>query len=173
MKIALTGTPGTGKTTIGKVLRYRYGLNVVDLNELIRVHHYWATWDENRDCLVVDVEALKEHPFSEDSVLEGHLSHNLPVDRVIVVRTNPVALHRRLQEKAFSDKKINENVEAEILDVILIEAVARHGNTVYEIDSSSSTPSESAQAVWEIVQGHRLERFAAGQCDWTAYLNDA
>jgi len=173
MKIALTGTPGTGKTTIGKVLRDRYGLTVVDLNEVIRVHHYYAEWDENRDCLIVDIEALREHRFSEDFVLEGHLSHNLQVDRVIVLRTNPVALRRRLQKKAFSDKKINENVEAEILDVILIEAVAKHGKNVYEIDSSSNAPCESAQAVWEIVQGHWLERFAAGQCDWTAYLNDA
>ena len=127
MKTALTGTPGTGKTTIGKILRDRYGLKVVDLNEVIRAHQYYAGRDENRDCLIVDLEALKAHPFSEDLVLEGHLSHNLLVDRVIVLRTNPVALRRRLQQKAFSDKKINENVEAEILDVILVEAFAQHG----------------------------------------------
>lgn len=172
MKIALTGTPGTGKTTIGKILRDRYGLKVVDLNEVIRAHQYYAGWDENRDCMIVDLEALRAHPFSEDLVLEGHLSHNLLVDRVIVLRTNPVALRRRLQQKAFSDKKINENVEAEILDVILVEAFAQHGNNVYEVDSTG-TQSESAQLVWEITQGHRLERFAAGQCDWTGYLNDA
>ncbi|MGA2884400.1 MAG: adenylate kinase family protein [Halobacteriota archaeon] len=172
MKIALTGTPGTGKTTIGKILRDRYGLKVVDLNEVIRVHKYYVEWDENRDCLIVDLEALRAHPFSEDLVLEGHLSHNLLVDRVIVLRTNPVVLRRRLQKKAFSDKKVQENVEAEILDVILVEAVARHGNNVYEVDSTG-TLSESALVVWEIIQGHWLERFVAGQCDWTAYLNDA
>ena len=44
MKIALTGTPGTGKTTIGKILRDRYGLKVVDLNEVIRVHKYDVEW---------------------------------------------------------------------------------------------------------------------------------
>jgi len=172
MKIALTGTPGTGKTTIGKILRDRYGLNVVDLNEVIRAQHYYTEWDKNRECLIVDLEALRAHAFSEDLVLEGHLSHNLFVDRVIVLRTNPVALRRRLQRKAFSDKKIEENVEAEILDVILVEAVAQHGNNVYEVDSTG-TLSESAQVVWEIVLGHWLERFAAGRCDWTAYLNDA
>ena len=81
-------------------------------------------------------------------------------------------LRRRLQKKAFSDKRVQENVEAEILDVILVEAVARHGNNVYEVDSTG-TLSESALVVWEIIQGHWLERFVAGQCDWTAYLNDA
>jgi len=172
MKIALTGTPGTGKTTIGKILRERYGVEVVDLNEVIRVHQYYAGWDENRDCLIVDLEALRAHPFSEDVVLEGHLSHNLLVDRVVVLRTNPVALRRRLHKKAFAEKKINENVEAEILDVILAEAVKWHGNNVYEVDSTG-TVSESAQVVWGITQGHSLERFVAGQCDWTAYLNDA
>jgi len=172
MKIALTGTPGTGKTAIGEILRDRYGLHVVDLNQVIQAHQYYAGWDENRHSLIVDLEALRGHHFSEDVVLEGHLSHNLLVDRVIVLRTNPVVLRRRLQQKAFSGKKINENVEAEILDVILVEALEQHVNTVYEVDSTG-TLSESAQLVFEIIQGHWLERFAAGQYDWTAYLNDA
>jgi adenylate kinase len=172
MKIALTGTPGTGKTTIAKILTGRYGLKVVDLNEVVRTHRYYTGWDEQRECLIVDLEALRAHQFLDDLVFEGHLSHVLPVDRVIVLRTNPVALRSRLQKKAFSEKKINENVEAEILDSILIEALAQHGDKVYEVDSTGA-PSESAQLVWEIIQGRGLERFVVGKYDWTAYLNDA
>jgi len=172
MKTALTGTPGTGKTTISKMLRDSYGLEVIDLNEVIRAHGYHIGWDENRHCLVVDIEALRAHPFSDGLVLEGHLSHHLPVDRVIVLRTNPDVLRARLQKKGFSDNKIRENLEAEILDVILIEALGVHGNNVYEVDSTG-TPSIAAQLVWEITQGRCLERFAVGQYDWTVYLNDA
>ncbi len=172
MKTALTGTPGTGKTTISKMLRDSYGLEVVDLNEVIRAHGYHIGWDENRHCLVVDINALRAHPFSDGLVLEGHLSHHLSVDRVIVLRTNPDVLRERLQKKGFSDNKIRENLEAEILDVILIEALGVHGNNVYEVDSTG-TPSIAAQLVWEITQGRCLERFVVGQYDWTGYLNDA
>jgi adenylate kinase len=172
MKTALTGTPGTGKTTISKMLRDGYGLEVMDLNEVIRAHGYYNGWDENRHCLIVDIEALRAHPFSDGLVLEGHLSHHLPVDRVIVLRTDPAVLRARLQKKGFSENKIRENVEAEILDVILVEALGLHGKNVFEANTTG-TPSGSAQFVWEITQGYRLERFAAGQYDWTGYLNDA
>lgn len=172
MKIALTGTPGTGKTTISNVLKEEYGLKVVDLNEVIRTSRYYLGWDNSRDCGVVDLEALKAHPFEDGLVLEGHISHDLPVDRVIVLRTNPAVLRERLQKKGFSENKIRENVEAEILDVILVEAVGLHGNNVYEVDSTGRV-SATAQHVWEIMQGHSLERFVVGQYDWTGYLNDS
>jgi adenylate kinase len=172
MKIALTGTPGTGKTTISNVLKDDFGLKVVDLNEVIRTSHYYIGWDNNRNCSVVDLEALKAHPFADDLVLEGHMSHHLPVDRVIVLRTDPAVLRGRLQKKGFSENKIRENVEAEILDVILVEALGVHGNEVYEVDSTGRL-SASAQLVWEITKGHTLERFVVGQYDWTRYLNDS
>lgn len=169
MKVALTGTPGTGKSTIGEVLHDRYGLAVVDVNEVIRTNQYFTEWDKRRECLIVDLDALAAHQFADDLVLEGHLSHFLAVDRVIVLRTNPVALRGRLQNKAFSNLKINENVEAEILDVILLEALALHGKNVFEVDSTGAL-TDSARFVWEIVRGRRLERFVAGRYDWTTHL---
>jgi adenylate kinase len=173
MKIALTGTPGTGKTTIGKTLRDDYGLKVVDLNEVIHTYRYCGEWDEDRDCSVVDLDALKAHKFSDGDILEGHFSHYLQVDRVIVLRTDPAVLRVRLREKGYSDRKIKENVEAEILDVILVEALALHGNrSVYEVDSSGPL-SRSARLVWEIVQERGLARFAPGRHDWSGYLDDA
>jgi adenylate kinase len=172
MKIALTGTPGTGKTTIGKMLRDVYGLKVVDLNEVIHSYNYCAEWDEDRGCSVVDLDALKAHQFCDGLILEGHLSHHLTVDRVIVLRTHPAVLRVRLREKEYSDRKIQENVEAEILDIILAEALALHGNrNVYEVDSTGPL-SRSAQLVWEIVQEHGLARFAPGRYDWSGYLDD-
>jgi adenylate kinase len=172
MKIALTGTPGTGKTAISNVLKEDFGLKVVDLNEVIRTSRYYIGWDDARNCGVVDLEALRAHPFADGLVLEGHISHQLPVDRVIVLRTNPAVLRGRLQKKGFSENKIRENIEAEILDVILVEAIGLHGNNVYEVDSTGGLCS-SAERVWEITQGHSLERFVVGQYDWTGYLNDA
>jgi adenylate kinase len=172
MKIALTGTPGTGKTTISNVLKDEFGLKVVDLNKVISAFQYYIGWDDNRNCGVVDLEALGVHPFEDGLVIEGHISHHLSVERVIVLRTNPAVLRGRLQEKGFSENKIRENIEAEILDVILIEALGLHGNNVYEVDSTGRLGT-TAQLVWEITQGYALERFVVGRYDWTSYLNDS
>ena len=172
MKIALTGTPGTGKTAISTVLKDELGLKVVDLNKVIRAFQYYVGWDDHRNCGVVDLEALRAHAFEDGLVLEGHISHHLPVDRVIVLRTNPAVLRGRLQEKDFSENKIRENIEAEILDVILVEALELHGNNVYEVDSTEGLRA-TAQLVWEITQGYALERFVVGRFDWTSYLNDS
>jgi adenylate kinase len=172
MKIALTGTPGTGKTAISTELKDEYGLNVVDLNKVIRTFQYYIGWDDNRNCRVVDLEALRAHPFEDGLVIEGHISHHLPIERVVVLRTNPAVLRGRLQEKGFSENKIRENIEAEILDVILIEAIGLHGDNVYEVDSTGQLRT-TAQLVWEITQGYALERFVAGRYDWTRYLYDS
>ncbi len=169
MRIALTGTPGTGKTTISTALRERHGLKTIDLNEIVRAYQYIDTYDSRRDCVVVNLTALRAHRFQQDSILEGHLAHHLEVDRVIVLRTDPRVLEERLLRRGFSSEKVKENVEAEILDVVLIEAVALHDGRVYELDSTGE-PDETAQGAWDIIQGHNLGRFIPGHIDWTEQL---
>ncbi|MGZ4912126.1 MAG: adenylate kinase family protein [Halobacteriota archaeon] len=172
MRIALTGTPGTGKTTISTALRERYGLTIIDVNEIVRAHQYVDAFDDRRNCLIVNLTALRAHRFQRNSILEGHLSHHLDVDRVIVLRTDPTTLERRLLCRGFSHEKAKENVEAEILDVILIEAIALHDDRVYELDSTGAL-DETAQRAWEITQGQNLERFVPGHIDWVARYYDA
>ncbi len=169
MRTALTGTPGTGKTTISAALRERYSLKTIDVNEVIRTHKYVDSYDSHRDCLVVNLPALRAHRFPDNSILEGHLAHNLDVDRVIVLRTDPRALEKRLLQRGFSREKVEENVEAEVLDVILSEAISLHGDQVYELDSTGEF-NEVVQCVWEIVNGSDLERFTPGRIDWTDQL---
>jgi broad-specificity NMP kinase len=64
---------------------------------------------------------------------------------------------------------VDENVQAEILDVVLIEALAANDDKVYELESTGAL-DQSAQLAWEIIQGQALERFVPGRFDWTGYL---
>ncbi|MDD1720447.1 MAG: dephospho-CoA kinase, partial [Euryarchaeota archaeon] len=57
MRIALTGTPGTGKTTISTALRECYGVKTIDINEIVRAHQYVDKYDSRRDCVVVNLIA--------------------------------------------------------------------------------------------------------------------
>ena len=53
MQIALTGTPGTGKTTIAGLLPYR----VIDINALVKGGMNFGI-DPKRGCLEADMDAL-------------------------------------------------------------------------------------------------------------------
>lgn len=161
MQIALTGTPGTGKTTVAGLLPYK----VVDINTLVRGGMNLGT-DPERGCLEADMDALarrlKELDSDEISILEGHFSHHF-ADWSIVLRLAPSALRPRLEARGYSLEKIGENLEAEALDVILVEAV-ENCCRVDEIDTTGKTAPEVAELVARIIKDE-LE-LPPGQVDW-------
>jgi len=57
MMIAITGTPGTGKTRLSGELGER-GYEVLDINEYVRKNGMLEEKDEPRDTYCVDVDAL-------------------------------------------------------------------------------------------------------------------
>ena len=128
MLIALTGTPGTGKTAISNILREK-NFEVVDLNEITTNKNFLIGNDEKRDSRMIDVDSLNEYIKKnykgKDIVfIEGHLSHLLKsMDKVIVIRCHPDKLKKRLSKKGWKKEKIRENIEAEILDIILCTGV--------------------------------------------------
>ncbi|AGN02093.1 putative nucleotide kinase [Salinarchaeum sp. Harcht-Bsk1] len=182
MRVAVTGTPGTGKTSAVDALEgsdegVPNGLEVVHLNEVIEPEGLYEELDEERDSLVVDFEAIADFLADREHVLiESHLAHHLDVDRVIVLRCAPEELERRLEQRgeddpsrAESDASIAENAESEALDVILAEAVDRHGrDAVYEIETTDRTPSEVAGEIRAAILGDREP--SAGTVDYTDYF---
>ncbi|ADB57349.1 adenylate kinase family protein [Archaeoglobus profundus] len=170
MLIALTGTPGVGKSTVAEILRKR-GYIVLSVNEL--AEKFNCIIGEEEGCKIVDVEKLAENVrkvVKGLTIIEGHLSHLLNPDLAIVLRCNPLELKRRLERKGWSEEKILENVEAELVDVILIEALDSV-EKVYEIDTTNLTPEEVANAVEEILRGES-EKYKPGRIDWLSEVGD-
>ena len=170
MLIALTGTPGVGKSTVAKILRKR-GYVVLSVNEL--AEKFNCVIDEENDCKVVDVDRLAREVRKVVrglTIVEGHLSHLLNPDLAIVLRCNPVVLKERLEGKGWSEEKILENVEAELIDVILVEALDSVGD-VYEIDTTNLTPEAVANAVEEILKGCK-DRYKPGKIDWLSEVGE-
>jgi len=161
MQIALTGTPGTGKTTIAALLPY----HVIDINALVKGGMNFGK-DPERGCLEADMDALANYLArldpDETLILEGHFSHHF-ADWSIVLRLSPDTLKSRLEARGYSAEKIRENLEAEALDVILVEAV-EFCDRVDEIDTTGKSTPEVAELVARIIQG-RLQ-LPAGQVNW-------
>ncbi|MFC7027942.1 adenylate kinase family protein [Halomicroarcula sp. GCM10025324] len=168
MRVAVTGTPGTGKTTATD--RLDTDLAVVHLNEVIKSEGFSTGVDEERGSLVADLEAVEAWlDGREDVVVESHLAHHFPVDRVVVLRAHPDEIVDRLRERGDADSKAYENAEAEALDVVLSEAVDRHGrDAVYEIDTTDRDPEDVAAAIAAVVAGEREP--SAGEVSFIDWL---
>ena len=170
MRVAVTGTPGTGKTTVTE--RLRTDLEVIHLNEVLEEEGLYTDVDEERDSVVADLEGLADWlEGRDDVVIESHLAHHVDADRVAVLRCRPADLEARLIERGESDAKARENAESEALDVILAEAVESHGlESVYEVDTTDRDP-EAVASELEAVIGGECEP-SAGEVDFLAYLDD-
>jgi len=168
MMIALSGTPGTGKTSVGEELEKR-GVKVTKAGDT--VNDYRIGRDPDRDTDIIDDErwALEFRPVY--GLIEGHISHLLPADRVIIFRCRPEILMDRLKTRNYSKAKIRENVEAELLDVILIEALEIHGSEkIYEIDTTGQDISSLADQVIEVIKGTATP--SSGLVDWLECSGD-
>jgi adenylate kinase len=164
MRIAVTGTPGVGKTTACFKVK---GVRVVQVNELVDELGLASGYDRKRKTKEVDVAKLARavSVLGEDILLEGHLSHLLKPDLAIVLRCSPKVLRRRLKKKGWPDQKVRENVEAEAVDVVLIEAI-ENVPEVCEIDTTDMKHAEVARAIESIIAGER-EKYRVGNVDWS------
>ncbi|MBO7733526.1 MAG: AAA family ATPase, partial [Methanobrevibacter sp.] len=106
--------------------------------------------DPDKFYKVIDIDGLNEClndeiDKSSDRVLivEGHLSHLCEgADKMIVLRLNPAILKNRLEERNYSESKIQENLEAEALAVCSAEAYDIYGEKTNEIDASDKSVEE-------------------------------
>lgn len=166
MLVAVTGTPGTGKTSTCDVLSQR-GYVVLDLDALAREGGFITGRDESRGTDEVDVEALREslRVPAKVAFLRSHYAHEMDVDLAVVLRCSPALLRKRLEARGWPPAKVRENVEAEAIDVVLQQAVERLPK-VYEVDTTNCTPSETADAVLGVLQGKTRGR-EPGSVDWS------
>ncbi|MDR0198909.1 MAG: adenylate kinase family protein [Methanomassiliicoccaceae archaeon] len=169
MIIAMTGTPGTGKTAIASKLR-GLGEEVIDLNRHIEENGLKERLDRKRDTYSVDAEKLNGSvreliKKDRNTFLDGHLSHFLECDIIIVIRCNPSILHERLMKRNYSRQKISENVQAEALDVILCESTGSDAH-VFEIDNTSCTLDEAVSMIFDIIGGD-TSRYLPGSVNWS------
>lgn len=164
MIIALTGTPGTGKTSVAEELE---GFEVIDLTKFVKERGLGEEGNEFEVDVETMVEALDQEIDSEKDVLiEGHLAHHFPADFCAVLRCNPEELRKRLSQRDYTEEKIEENVESEVLDVVLSEAVEEQGKII-EIDTTGRDAEEAAAEVERRIEEQET---GYGDVDWTRYL---
>jgi len=179
--ILITGTPGVGKTTVATELASRLKAELVNVGDLVRNENLVAESDKERGTLIADIKKVRARIRSilrkaqGDTVVEGHYAYDV-VSResnpyVFVLRRDPDALEASLKSRGYDEKKIQENVAAEVLDVCLIGAMKRLGpERLCEIDTTSMNVESVAKEVTAILKGEKPMEY--GNVDWLGRLEE-
>jgi adenylate kinase len=130
--IIITGTPGVGKTTHCQELASRTGLHHLDINEVVKKHNIGETSNDPDDpnVKIVDEDRLLdviENDLEEGGqIIDWHACDLFPpslIDLVCVVRCpDTKILYDRLKSRGYGEKKLQENMDCEIMEVLLQEA---------------------------------------------------
>jgi adenylate kinase len=133
IRIAITGAPGAGKSAFCAEATTA-GWPRMTVLELADEAGLAGPIDESDDARPIDVEmltsklALEWHRSNPDknnfeklieasppTLIDGHISHLLPVDAVCIIRCNPLVLRTRLEARGYPEWKVETNVEWELL----------------------------------------------------------
>ena len=150
-RFALTGTPGTGKTTISKHSERK----VLHLSDL-----YPSSSDGKNSAgewlVNIDILNKKTQNILEDyTIIEGHFSHLIDnIDQIIVLRCDPVILKERLTSRGYSEEKIRENIEAEAMGIIFSEACESiKGTDIFQLDTTNLKVDEASELLNDFFNG--------------------
>lgn len=159
MIIAITGSPGTGKHTVGKLLAKSLNYKIIDISKEINKK-------------LIDIKEMNDsisNKISDNSIIISHLSHFLnskKIDLFIVLRCRPDILKRRLKKRGYSEKKIHDNVLFEALDGTYIEAKELHRNVI-QIDNSGDV-ERTVKIIKEIINGKKVK---GDKVDYSKYIS--
>jgi len=160
----VTGTPGTGKTTVSTILSEKLGARHIELSKFSIENGYVIEDDVERDTKVVDMDALGSavRDIIEKSVspviIDGHYAHELIEEPVIsflfVLRRRPWDLKSVLEARLYSSDKVWENLESEIIGIITGEALELiPSSKVFEVDISDQSPQETVNQIQRLIEG--------------------
>jgi len=148
--IVICGTPGTGKSSIADMFA-DYGFHVIHLSKFVIERGLYRDYDKRREAYVVDEDKLLEElgrllKEKKKVVIEGISAEILPrdwVDLCIVLTCEPYVLEKRLLERNFPVSKVEENLEAERMGVILGDALSNYGEAkIIVLDTTHRGPRE-------------------------------
>lgn len=146
-QILCIGTPGVGKTTFSRRLAELTGMHHIEVSQLVKDKKLYTEWDDELDGSIFDEDMVVEElerqlsACAKGAVLDFHSCECFPeewFDLVLVLRCVNDVLYPRLESRGYPARKITENIEAEIFEVVVEEA-----REAFDEDKVWQRPSET------------------------------
>ncbi|KAG8341121.1 putative kinase [Trypanosoma vivax] len=134
LNILITGTPGTGKTSLSELLVQELdNFTHIEVGRIVKENEFFTDYDEELDTHIVDEDDEERLlDFLEPLMIRGgnhivdyHSSELFPkrwFHLIVVLRTSTEVLFDRLTNRKYSERKREENIEAEIHGICEEEA---------------------------------------------------
>ncbi|MEM3575063.1 MAG: adenylate kinase family protein [Candidatus Bathyarchaeia archaeon] len=177
--IVVTGTPGVGKSSLARALAERLGWIALDLSDFSLKEGLLREYDGARRTWVIDENRLRKaimrllRNLKSGIIVEGHYAQAIVpsngVELALVLRCDPRVLEERLRDRGYGEDKVLENIEAEILDLCLLEALNAFGaSRVHEIDMTKLSLEEAIGEALEVILGRKRPSLLG--IDWIGIL---
>ena len=177
--ILLTGTPCVGKTTTAKALAAKLNAEYINLTDFAKTYNLTLGEDKERNTIIIDEEAMQQK-LSEvidatdnaNIIVDGHYASAVTptahVALVFVLRRNPKELKQFMEKCGYTGSKMWENLQAEIIDVCLGEAVEVHAGRVCELDVTGKSVEEVVAEILDVLE--KRKTCFVGVVDWLGML---
>jgi len=176
LKIIVSGTPGVGKHTISLELsKLLNGFPILDINKVILTGNlfiYSSEFETEIDVTKIynSLKLLLSTKEYVNAIIVGHLApyvlDPLLIDFVVILRRNPFELKRIYEKRAYSEKKISDNLISEILGIISYDFLKKFNKkNIIELEIIENVlPSVYAQKIIDMYNNKNLREF--GMIDW-------
>lgn len=168
--VLVTGTPGVGKTSLCAALSKQLGLRHVAVGAFARERALLTDYNPRLDCHYLDEDGVLDalEPLMADGgvLLDHHSVDWFPerwIQLVVVLRTSTHILHDRLTARNYTPTKRDENMQAEIMQVVFDEARESYPKVpLMELMSDSVEQQQSnlsvvSKAIANLNQGTELQ----------------
>lgn len=148
----ITGTPGTGKHTVARILARKLELELIDVNK-VSINEGIAK--KNGQVLEVDVLKLKKilgKKTPKNALLVGHLAPYVvsknKIEIAVVLRRNPYNLERVYKKRRYDKKKLLENLGSEIIGITYYDMIKNAGhNKTFQFDTTNKSVSSTVKKI--------------------------
>ena len=180
LSIAISGTPGTGKSAVGQLIASRLDAKLLELGKVVRNQGLFTETDETRDTLIADLESLVNYVTEiitqtrHRCIIVGHFADEIPtnlLEIIVILRCHPTQLTDRLKQRQWSHTKILENIQAEILGECTSQSLQRHSfEKIFEIDTTQKSIPEVVDCI-ELILSSKSTPFSVGKISWLQTLD--
>ncbi|CAR28773.1 hypothetical protein ZYGR_0U01320 [Zygosaccharomyces rouxii] len=150
--VLITGTPGSGKSTTSELLQRRLSdFQYYNISDFAQENDCFDGYDEGRKSHIVDEDKLLDllEPLLRKggNIIDWHVNDVFPerlIDLVVVLRCENSILFKRLKKRGYHQTKIDENIDAEIMGVVMQDALDSYEKEiVVELTSDSTEQMEN------------------------------